>query len=94
MEYQDDQDLLSDILSFLSKIIVSGKNLHRSNLPGNVPKNRDEFDQNKLLNKLEGGAKVIVKDSNKNLPPNWWKLDLGEPDTGKCAYLWEKEVLF
>ena len=44
MEYQDDQDLLSDILSFLSKIIVSGKNLHRSNLPGNVPKNRDEFD--------------------------------------------------
>ena len=93
MEYQDDQDLLSDIFSSLSKI-VSGKNLQRSNLLGNVPKNRDEFDQNKFLNKLEVGAKVIVKDSNKDLPPNWWKLDLGQPYTGKCAHLWEKEILF
>ena len=85
VEYQDDQDLLSDILSALSKRIVSGMNLHRLNLLGNVPKNRDEFDPSKLLNKLEGGSKVIVKDSNKDLPPNWWKLDLGHPDTGQCA---------
>ena len=59
-----------------------------------MPKNRDEFDQNKFLNELEVGAKVIVKDSNKDLPPNWWKLDLGQPYTGKCAYSWEKEILF
>jgi len=43
---------------------------------------RDEFDPIMLFNKLEGGSKVIVKDSNKDLPSNWWKLDLGQQDIG------------
>ena len=82
VEYQDDPDLLSDILSALSKRIQSGMNLHRSKLLGNVPKDRDDFDPYMLLNKLEGGSKVIVKNSKKDLPSNWWKLDLGQQDIG------------
>ena len=80
---QDDPDLLSDVLSALSKKIQSGMNLHRSNILGKVPKHRDDFDPSSLLQKLEGGSKVIVKDSNKDLPANWWKMDLGQHDLGK-----------
>ena len=38
VELQEDPDLLSDVLSALSKRIQSGMNLHRSKLLDNVPK--------------------------------------------------------
>ena len=67
-------------------------NLHISELLDNVPNNRDEFDPSMLLNKLEGGSKVIVKDSNKDLPPSWWKLDLGHQDIGLAFDVRTKSV--
>ena len=82
VELQDDPDLLSDVLSALSKRLQSGMNLHRSNILGKVPKHRDDFNPSSLLQKLEGGSKVIVKDSNTDLPPNWWKTDLARQDQG------------
>ena len=45
-----------------------------------------------LLIKLEGGSKVIVKDSNKDLPPSWWKLDLGHQDIGLAFDVRTKSV--
>ena len=78
VELQDDPDLLSDVLSALSKRIQSGMNLYRSNILGKVPKDRDEFEPRTLLRKLEGGSKVLVLDSNTDLPRDWDILDLKE----------------
>ena len=76
VELQNDPDLLSDILSALAKKIESGMNLHRTNILGKVPKTRDDFIPSILLEKLEGGAKVVVLDSNQDLPKDWDLLDI------------------
>ena len=43
-----------------------------------MPKSRDEFDPTPLLAKLEGGKKILVMDSKKDLPVNWRRIDLKE----------------
>ena len=53
VELQDDPDLLSDVLSALSKRIQSGMNLYRSNILGKVPKDRDEFEPRKLQERFK-----------------------------------------
>ena len=45
--------------------------LVRNRLLGNVPKGRDDFAPETLLNKIKGGEKILVLDSNKDLPNNW-----------------------
>ena len=76
VQYDHDPDLLSDIISALPKRIESGLNLHRTSILGKVPRTREDFDPRMLLDKVEGGGKVIVLDSNTDLPTNWHDIDL------------------
>lgn len=78
VEYEDDPDLLSDLISALSKKIESGMNLHRTKILGNVPKEREDFIPGILLEKLEGGSKVLVLDSDVDLPKDWDIIDMKE----------------
>ena len=76
--YEKDPGLLAEILSALPKKMESTLNLHRSRILGSLPKTRDEFAPASLLSKLDGGEKIIVCDSNVDLPVNWKTLDLKE----------------
>ena len=51
---------------------------HRNKLLGTLPKSRDEFDPLSLLSKLEGGEKILVLDSNKDLSKDWRTMDMME----------------
>ena len=53
-------------------------NLHKSRILGSLPKSRDDFDPLSLLSKLDGGEKIVVCDSNTDLPRNWREISLKE----------------
>ena len=53
-------------------------NLHKNRILGSLPKSRDDFDPSSLLSKLDGGEKIVVCDSNTDLPRNWRDIDLKE----------------
>ena len=76
LEYEKDPCLLAEIISALPMKMESTLNLHRSRLLGSLPKTRDEFDPASLLSKLDGGEKVLVCDSNVDLPKDWMDVDL------------------
>ena len=76
LEYEKDPGLLAEILSALPKKMESTLNLHRSRILGNLPKTRDEFTPASLLSKLEGGDKILLCDSNVDLPNDWKNLDM------------------
>ena len=83
LKYAHDPVLLAGIMSALPKKMESSLNLHKSRLLGSLPKSRDDFDPRLLLSKMEGGEKIIVLDSNKDLPSNWRSQDL--KDVAGCA---------
>ena len=76
LEFENDPSLLADIVSALPKKMESTLNLHKNRLLGSLPKTMDDFDPTSLLSKLDGGSKIIVLDSNKDLPENWKYVDL------------------
>ena len=78
LKYAQDPTLLAGIMSSLPKRMESSLNLQKSRLLGNLPKTRDEFDPLPLLSRLEGGEKVLVLDSKKDLPSDWRSMDLKE----------------
>ena len=78
LDYEKDPALLADIISALPKKMESTLNLHKSRILGSLPKSRDEFDPLSLLTKLDGGDKVMVCDSNRDLPKNWKEMDIKE----------------
>ena len=53
-------------------------NLHKNRILGSLPKSRDDFDPSSLLSKLDGGEKIVVCDSNTDLPRNWRDINLKE----------------
>ena len=68
LKYNDDPQLLLDIISAMPKRVNNALTLYRNKLLGNIPKTREEFDPTLLLSKVEGGDKVLVFDSSKDLP--------------------------
>ena len=78
LKYAHDPVLLAGIMSALPKKMESSLNLHKSRLLGTLPKSRDDFDPRLLLSKMEGGEKIIVLDTNKDLPSDWRSQDLKE----------------
>ena len=68
--------LLSGIMSALPKKMESTLNLHKSRLLGSLPKERDDFDPLPLLTRMEGGEKILVLDSKKDLPSDWRSRDM------------------
>ena len=67
-------DVLSEMGNFNTDFIEQKLRRVRESVLGKVPTNRDVFDPAPILEKLEGGSKVIVIDSNKDLPTNWREL--------------------
>ena len=53
-------------------------NAFRRKLHGLIPKELDDFDQSIILGKIEHGEKVLILDSNKDLPENWKDIQLSE----------------
>ena len=53
-------------------------NLHKNRILGSLPKSCDDFDPSSLLSKLDGGEKIVVCDSNTDMPRNWRDVDLNE----------------
>ena len=82
VEYEKDPGLLAEILSALPKKMESTLNLHRSRILGNLPKTRDEFSPASLLSKLDGGEKILLCDSNVDLPKDWKNIDLKKEFAG------------
>ena len=76
LKYQDDPQLLLDIVSGMPKRVDSTLTAYRNRLLGNIPKHRDEFKTETLLSRMEGGDKILVMDSSKDLPSNWQDLDM------------------
>ena len=70
--------MLSGIISALPVRMESTLHNHRNKLLGTLPKSRDEFDPLSLLSKLEGGEKILVLDSNKDLSKDWRTMDMME----------------
>ena len=55
LKYNDDPQLLLDIISAMPKRVDNTLTLYRNKLLGNIPKTREEFDPTLLLSKVEGG---------------------------------------
>ena len=53
-------------------------NAFRRKLHGLIPKELDDFDPSIILGKIEHGEKVLILDSNKDLPENWKDIQLSE----------------
>ena len=78
LEYENDPGLLAEIVSALPKKMESTLNLYKNRILGSLPKSRDDFDPSSLLSKLDGGDKIVVCDSNTDLPQNWKEIDMKE----------------
>ena len=78
LKFAEDPQLLLDIVSAMPKRVDNTLTSYRNKILGNVPKTRDEFDPASLLNKMEGGDKILVLDSHKDLPKDWRNIDLRE----------------
>lgn len=76
LKYGKDPQLLLDIVSSMPRRVDNTLNSYRNKILGNVPKHRDEFDPDTLLSRMDGGEKILVMDSQKDLPDNWRHLDL------------------
>ena len=76
LKYRDDPQLLMDIISAMPKRVDSTLTAYRNKLLGNIPKHRDDVEPETLLQRMEGGDKVLVMDSSKDLPSNWHQLDI------------------
>ena len=50
----------------------------RKKLFGSMPKSREDFHPEELLNKMDGGEDIIVMDSRKDLPADWRNIDFME----------------
>lgn len=53
-------------------------NAFKRKLHGSIPKERDDFEPSTILGKIEHGEKVLVLDSNTDLPDNWKDINLRE----------------
>ena len=62
----------------------------RERVLGRAPTNLDDFDPETVFDKLDGGGKVIVIDSNTDLPKDWGER-LGNLEK-KLTPEWEKAV--
>ena len=78
LKYSKDPQLLLDIVSAMPKRVDNTLTLYRNKILGNVPTHRNEFDPESLLTRMEGGEKILVMDSLKDLPANWRTIDLKE----------------
>ena len=78
LKYEKDPSLLAEIISALPKKMESTLNQHKNRLLGSLPKTLDDFDPSSLIAKLEGGDKILVMDSNRDLPENWKDIDMKE----------------
>ena len=76
LRYSKDPQLLLDVVSAMPRRVDNTLHNFRNKLLGNVPKHRDEFNPETLLSRMEGGEKILVMDSLKDLPQNWRNLDL------------------
>ena len=76
LKYANDPQLLLDIISAMPKRVDNTLTAHRNKILGNVPKHRDDFVPETLLAKIDGGNKIIVMDSSKDLPSNWRNIDM------------------
>ena len=76
LKHRDDPQLLLDIVSSMPKRVDSTLTAYRNKLLGNIPKHRDDFKPESLLSRMEGGDKILVMDSSKDLPSNWQELDM------------------
>ena len=87
LKYGHDPQLLLDIVSAMPKRVDNTLTSYRNKILGNIPKDRNEFNPDTLLNKMEGGQKIVVMDSMKDLPDNWRDIDVrekyGMPDPGE-----------
>ena len=78
LKYEKDPSLLAEIIFALPKKMESTLNQHKNRLLGSLPKTLDDFDPSSLIAKLEGGDKILVMDSNRDLPENWKDIDMKE----------------
>ena len=78
LKYEKDPQLLLDIVSAMPKRVDNTLTLHRNKLLGNIPKSREEFNPWSLLDKMDGGDKMMVLDSCKDLPVDWREIDMRE----------------
>ena len=76
IKYGSDPGLLAEIVSAFPRSIESTLNLHKNKILGSLPTSRDDFDPTSLLQKLDGGEKVLFLDSNRDLPHDWKTIDL------------------
>ena len=60
LKYGDDPQLLLDIVSSVPKRLDNTLALHRNKILGNLPDHRNDFNPEALLNKVEGGKKILV----------------------------------
>ena len=75
-KFADDPGTIKDVMRVLPKRVEDTLNYYRTQVFGHQPRDRESFDPGPVLRSLQGGEKIVVSDSKKDLPNNWRYFDL------------------
>ena len=71
----EDESLVQEVLNAMPERVENTLTYYRTQILGKVPKDRDSYDPAPILSAIPGGDKVMVLDSNHDLPEDWKDLD-------------------